>query len=132
MGPLQGVLKMIPGMGKQLEGLDQVDEKQMARVEAIILSMTPQERALPHLIDGRRRMRIANGSGSSVQQVNQLLEARKQMAKMMKGMGKGKMPDLGKMMTEGGGPAAATQQTSLSARPGSAGRKKKKRSKARR
>src|SRR5207253_3402452 len=55
MGPLQGVLKMIPGLGKQLEGLDQVDEKQLARVEAIILSMTPQERAVPHVIDGRRR-----------------------------------------------------------------------------
>jgi signal recognition particle subunit SRP54 len=73
-------------------------------------------------------MRIANGSGTSVQQVNQLLEARKQMAKMMKGMGKGKMPDLGQMMADGG----AAQQPSLSARPGSAGRKKKKRSKARR
>ena len=63
MGPLQGVLKMIPGMGKQLEGLD-VDEKQMARVEAIILSMTPQERRMPHVIDGSRRKRIAAGSGT--------------------------------------------------------------------
>jgi len=101
----------------------------MSRVEAIILSMTPQERAVPHVIDGRRRMRIANGSGTSVQQVNQLLEARKQMAKMMKGMGKGKMPDLGQMMADGG---AAAPQSAMSTRPGSAGRKKKKRSKARR
>jgi signal recognition particle subunit SRP54 len=92
MGPLQGVLKMIPGMGKQLEGLDQVDEKQMARVEAIILSMTPRERRVPHVIDGSRRKRIAAGSGSSVTQVNQLIEARRQMAKMMKAMGSGKMP----------------------------------------
>ncbi|HEY8626776.1 MAG TPA: signal recognition particle protein [Gaiellaceae bacterium] len=129
MGPVQGILKMIPGLGKQLEGLDQVDEKQMSRVEAIILSMTPQERAVPHVIDGRRRMRIANGSGTSVQQVNQLLEARKQMAKMMKGMGKGKLPDLGQMMADGG---AAAPQSAMSTRPGSAGRKKKKRSKARR
>ncbi|HZE29156.1 MAG TPA: signal recognition particle protein [Gaiellaceae bacterium] len=92
MGPLQGVLKMIPGMGKQLEGLDDVDERQLARVEGIVLSMTPQERRLPHVIDGSRRKRIAAGSGTSVEQVNQLLEARKQMAKMMKQLGKGKMP----------------------------------------
>src|SRR5204863_5701656 len=89
MGPVQGVLKLIPGLGKQLEGLDQVDEKQLARVEGIILSMTPQERQLPRMIDGRRRLRIARGSGTTVQQVNQLLEARKQMEKMMKGMSKG-------------------------------------------
>jgi len=60
MGPIQGVLKMIPGLGKQLEGMDQVDEKQLGRVEAIILSMTPQERGLPKVIDGSRRLRIAN------------------------------------------------------------------------
>ena len=92
MGPLQGVLKMIPGLGKQLEGLDQVDEKQLGRVEAIILSMTPHERRVPHVIDGSRRKRIAAGSGTSVEQVNQLIEARKQMAKMMKAMSSGKMP----------------------------------------
>src|SRR5712691_1078923 len=94
MGPLQGVLKLIPGLGKQLEGLDQVDEKQLAQVEAIILSMTPQERRVPHVIDGSRRKRIAAGSGTTVQQVNELLEGRKQMAKMMKMMGSGKMPSL--------------------------------------
>jgi signal recognition particle subunit SRP54 len=94
MGPLQGVLKMIPGLGKQLEGLDEVDEKQLARVEAIVLSMTPKERRLPHVIDGSRRKRIAAGSGTTVEQVNQLLEGRKQMAKMMKQLGKGKMPTL--------------------------------------
>jgi signal recognition particle subunit SRP54 len=94
MGPLQGVLKMIPGLGKQLEGMDDVDERQLARVEGIVLSMTPQERRLPHVIDGSRRKRIAAGSGTTVEQVNQLLEARKQMAKMMKQLGKGKMPAL--------------------------------------
>ena len=94
MGPLQGVLKMIPGMGKQMEGLDQVDERQLARVEGIILSMTPHERRVPHVIDGSRRKRIAAGSGTTVTQVNQLLEARKQMAKMMKMMGSGKMPQI--------------------------------------
>jgi signal recognition particle subunit SRP54 len=94
MGPFQGVLKMIPGLGKQLEGMDQVDERQLARVEGIVLSMTPQERRLPHVIDGSRRKRIAAGSGTTVEQVNQLLMARKQMAKMMKQIGKGKMPAL--------------------------------------
>jgi len=94
MGPLQGVLKLIPGMGSQLEGLDQVNEKELGRVEAIILSMTPHERRVPHVIDGSRRRRIAAGSGTTIQQVNQLIEARKQMAKMMKSMGSGKMPSL--------------------------------------
>jgi len=93
MGPLKGVLSMLPGVGKQLQGID-VNEKDMGRVEAIVLSMTPRERAMPHLIDGSRRKRIAAGSGTSVQQVNQLLSARKQMQKMMKQMKKGKMPGL--------------------------------------
>jgi signal recognition particle subunit SRP54 len=94
MGPLQGVLKMIPGLGKQMEGLDQVDEHQLKRVEGIILSMTPHERRVPHVIDASRRKRIAAGSGTTVEQVNQLIEARKQMAKMMKMVGSGKMPQI--------------------------------------
>jgi len=93
MGPLKGVLGMIPGLGNQLKGLD-VDEGELSRVEAIVLSMTPQERRMPHLIDGSRRKRIAAGSGTNIQQVNKLLSARKQMQKMMKQMGKGKMPGL--------------------------------------
>ena len=101
MGPLQGVLKMIPGLGKELQGID-VDERQMARVEAIILSMTPQERRLPHLIDGSRRQRIAKGSGQGVQDVNKLITARKQMQKMMKQMGKGKFPGLPPQVTKAG------------------------------
>jgi signal recognition particle subunit SRP54 len=91
MGPLKNVLGMLPGMGQQLKDVD-VDEKQLARVEAIILSMTPHERRVPHAIDGKRRLRIAKGSGTTVQEVNKLLEARKQMEKMMKQLGKGKMP----------------------------------------
>jgi signal recognition particle subunit SRP54 len=91
MGPLQGVLSMVPGLGKQLKGVD-IDERELDRSEAIILSMTLDERRRPQLIDGSRRKRIAEGSGTSVQQVNQLLNARKQMAKMMKQMSKGKMP----------------------------------------
>lgn len=101
MGPLQGVLKMIPGLGRELQGMD-VDERQMARVEAIILSMTPQERRLPDLIDGSRRQRIAKGSGQGVQDVNKLITARKQMQKMMKQMGKGKFPTLPGQVTKAG------------------------------
>jgi signal recognition particle subunit SRP54 len=91
MGPLKNVLGMLPGMGQQLKDVD-VDDRQLARVEAIVLSMTPHERRVPHAIDGKRRLRIAKGSGTSVQEVNRLLEARKQMEKMMKQLGKGKMP----------------------------------------
>jgi signal recognition particle subunit SRP54 len=99
MGPLKGVLSMIPGLGNQLKGLD-VNEQELGRVEAIVLSMTPQERRMPHLIDGSRRKRIAAGSGTDIQQVNKLLSARKQMQKMMKQMGKGKMPGLPPELTQ--------------------------------
>lgn len=100
MGPLQGVLKLVPGLGKQLQGVD-LDEKQLARAEAIVLSMTPQERRMPHLISTPRRRRIAAGSGTSLEEVNRLMAARKQMAKMMKQMGKGKMPALPGMQPPG-------------------------------
>jgi signal recognition particle subunit SRP54 len=93
MGPLQNVLKLIPGMGAQLKDVD-IDERELARVEAMILSMTPKERRMPHTIDGSRRRRIARGSGVTVQQVNRLLAARKQMEKMMKQIGKGRLPAL--------------------------------------
>ena len=110
MGPLQGVLKLIPGVGN-LDGLENVDERQMGRVEAIVLSMTPQERRFPHVIDGSRRKRIAAGSGTTVEQVNQLLEARKQMAKMMKQLGKGKMPALpGQLPGQNGPTRSATKK----------------------
>jgi signal recognition particle subunit SRP54 len=108
MGPLQGILKMLPGVGSQLKDV-QIDERELKRVEAIVLSMTPQERSTPHLIDGKRRLRIANGSGTNVQQVNRLLDARKQMEKMMKGMSKGKMPQLPGLAEVGNGaPPART------------------------
>jgi len=122
MGPLQGVMKLIPGLGNQLEGLDHVDEKQLARVEGIILSMTPRERALPHLIDGSRRQRIARGSGTDVQHVNQLLEARKQMAKLMKQMRSGKTPSLPGLAT----PGAPNGARAATARKTKSKRKKKK------
>ncbi len=94
MGPLSGLLGMLPGMGamKQLKNAD-VDERELDRVEAIILSMTPEERANPGLIKGSRRKRIANGSGTKIQQVNQLVKQFDQMRKMMRHMASGKMPD---------------------------------------
>ncbi|HZR93822.1 MAG TPA: signal recognition particle protein [Gaiellaceae bacterium] len=93
MGSVKSLISMLPGVGRQLRDVD-VDEQELRRVEAIILSMTPRERRLPHVIDGSRRRRIARGSGTTVQQVNQLLNARKQMQKMMKQMSKGKLPAL--------------------------------------
>jgi signal recognition particle subunit SRP54 len=85
MGPLENVLGMIPGMDK-LKG-SSVDENQLKRVEAIILSMTPQERTRPDILNARRRQRIARGSGVSVSEVNNLILRFNQMRKMMKNMG---------------------------------------------
>jgi signal recognition particle subunit SRP54 len=99
MGPVRNVLSMIPGMGKQLRGVD-VDDRELGRVEAIVLSMTPEERRRPDLINGSRRARIARGSGTTVQQVNQLLAARKQMQKMMKQLGRGKVPNLQSLVAQ--------------------------------
>jgi signal recognition particle subunit SRP54 len=100
MGPLTSLLGMIPGLaGHQLSKM-QVDEKEFDRIEAIILSMTPQERRRPEMVKGSRRLRIAKGSGTSVQQVNQLIKQFDQMRKVMKGLTQGKMPDLGALMRQ--------------------------------
>ena len=93
MGPLQSLLKMIPGVGAQLNGLE-VDDKELDRLQAIITSMTPAERANPKIIDGSRRRRIAAGSGTNVQAVSNLVKQFAQMQKMMKQISKGKMPNL--------------------------------------
>ena len=101
MGPLTSLLGMIPGFaGQQLKGM-KVDEREMDRVEAIILSMTKEERRRPELIKGSRRLRIAKGSGVTVQQVNQLVKQFAQMRKVMKQVGKGKMPDMAALMRQG-------------------------------
>ncbi|CAN5567152.1 signal recognition particle protein [soil metagenome] len=101
MGPLTSLLGMLPGLsGKQLSNMN-IDERELDRVEAIVLSMTPEERRRPDLIKGSRRLRIAKGSGTSVQQVNQLVKQFAQMRKMMKGLSQGKMPDLGALMRGG-------------------------------
>jgi signal recognition particle subunit SRP54 len=94
MGPLQGLLGMMPGFGAQLKGM-KVDEREIDRIEAIILSMTADERRHPDLIKGSRRLRIARGSGTSVQAVNQLVKQFAQVRKVMRQVGRGKMPDLG-------------------------------------
>jgi signal recognition particle subunit SRP54 len=100
MGPLQSILGMLPGLsGHQLSQM-KVDEREMDRIEAIILSMTAEERARPELIKGSRRLRIAKGSGTSVQAVNQLVKQFDQMRKLMRQLGKGKMPDLGALMRQ--------------------------------
>lgn len=83
MGPLSSILEMIPGVGKQLKDV-QVNEKDMAHVEAIIHSMTPEERRKPVLIKDSRKRRIAKGSGTSIQEVGRLLKQFEQMQKMMK------------------------------------------------
>jgi signal recognition particle subunit SRP54 len=98
MGPLSSVLGMLPGMaGERMRGL-KVDDRQVDRVEAIILSMTPEERRRPELIKGSRRLRIAKGSGTTVSQVNGLVKQFDQMRKLMRQLGRGKMPDLGALM----------------------------------
>ncbi len=106
MGPLNSLLEMIPGVGKQMKDV-QVDEKDMAHVEAIIHSMTAEERRKPALIKDSRKRRIAKGSGTSIQEVGRLLKQFEQMQKMMKQfaggsgmgmMGKGKKGKKGKKL----------------------------------
>jgi signal recognition particle subunit SRP54 len=98
MGPLTSVLGMIPGLaGHQLSNM-KVDERELDRIQAIILSMTVEERRRPEVINGSRRLRIAKGSGTSVQQVNRLVKQFGEMRKVMRQVGRGKMPDFGAMM----------------------------------
>jgi signal recognition particle subunit SRP54 len=100
MGPLQSLLGMLPGFGGQQLKNMKVDERELDRIEAIMLSMTPEERRRPELIKGSRRLRIARGSGTTVQQVNQLVKQFGQMQKVMKQIGRGRMPDLGALMRQ--------------------------------
>src|SRR6201997_3938069 len=99
MGPLQNLLGMIPGMGKELRGV-KVEEKEFDRLQAIILSMTPEERRHPELIKGSQRLRIAKGSGTNVQAVKQLIKQFEQMRKVMRSVSQGRMPDLGALMRQ--------------------------------
>jgi signal recognition particle subunit SRP54 len=98
MGPLGNLMKMMPGMGKAMRGMGQVDERELDRLEAIIQSMTPYERANPREINGSRRKRIATGSGTTIQAVNRLVKQFGQMNKLMKQMSEGKIPDPQQLM----------------------------------
>jgi signal recognition particle subunit SRP54 len=94
MGPIANVLSMMPGMGQFKDQVAELDDKHLDRVTAIIRSMTPQERSTPKILNGSRRVRIANGSGTTVTDVNQLVERFSQAQKMMKQMG-GMVPGMG-------------------------------------
>jgi signal recognition particle subunit SRP54 len=98
MGPLTGLLKMIPGLGgAELSGM-KIDDRELDRVQAIITSMTPQERSDPSILNGSRRRRIAAGSGTSIHAVNQLVKQFGQMQKVMRQIQKGRMPSIEQLM----------------------------------
>jgi signal recognition particle subunit SRP54 len=91
MGPLSQIIEMIPGLGKLSQQVSpEMTDRQFRRVEAIILSMTPEERRNPRILNSSRKKRIARGSGTTVQEINALLKQFRQMQEMMKQMGKGK------------------------------------------
>ena len=92
MGPVSQILEMVPGLGSLASRLPQGQEDRLKRMKAIIQSMTPQERRTPEMIDGSRRRRIARGSGTTPQEVNQLLNQFRQMQKFMKMAAQGRMP----------------------------------------
>lgn len=97
MGTVSKILEMIPGMGrmrKQMDFNDQEADQRLKRVEAIIYSMTPQERNNPKILNASRKRRVAAGSGTSVQEINQLIKQHRDMQKMIKQIKKGKMPNL--------------------------------------
>jgi len=101
MGSMKDLLSMIPGLGKMADA--KVDDKQLQRVEAILSSMTKKERSLPKILDGSRRLRIAKGSGTTVQEVNQILKQFEQMQKMMKQFsGPGGLKQMKSMMSRMG------------------------------
>jgi signal recognition particle subunit SRP54 len=89
LGPLENLLKMLPGVNAQMLKQAKIDPKRMKHIEAIVLSMTPEERRKPELMNGSRRLRVAKGAGRSVTEVNKLLEQFREMQKMMKKMGAG-------------------------------------------
>jgi signal recognition particle subunit SRP54 len=93
MGPLQEILGMIPGLGALRRQMPvEIDDGQLKRVEAIVLSMTPGERRNPKLLNGSRKRRIASGSGTTVQDVNQLIRQFRQMQDMMKQLSRQRVP----------------------------------------
>ncbi|HWJ08428.1 MAG TPA: signal recognition particle protein [Nocardioides sp.] len=120
LGSMTSILKMLPGMGQIRDQIENFDEREIDRVEAIIRSMTPAERANPKIIDGSRRSRIAKGSGRSVSDVNGLVdrffEARKMMMQMARGGGMPGMPGMPGMGGPGGGKRASAKQKAKQAK----------------
>lgn len=117
MGSLKKMLGMLPGMGELRDQLDNFDEREMDRVEAIIHSMTPQERRQPRILNGSRRLRIARGSGTQVSEINQLLERFTEAQKMMRQMrGGGGVPGMPGMPGLGGGGKKSRGRSAPSAR----------------
>jgi signal recognition particle subunit SRP54 len=110
MGSIGKLMGMLPGMGEMKAQLDNVDERELDRVEAIILSMTPAERHEPKILNGSRRARIASGSGTKVADVNNVIERFAQAQKMMKQMGKGGMPGMPGLGGIGGGKKSKGKQ----------------------
>ena len=114
LGSMSKIMGMLPGMGQFRDQLENFDEREIDRIQAIIQSMTPAERDNPKLIDGSRRARIAKGSGRQVSDVNQLVdrffEARKMMQQMMKGGGMPGMPGMPGMGAVGGGKRGKAKQ----------------------
>jgi signal recognition particle subunit SRP54 len=102
MGPIQNIVGMLPGVPKELRQAE-IDEGELARVEAVICSMTPEERRNPQIINGSRRLRIAHGSGTSTQQVNALLKQFKMVSQMMRTMSKGGKGKRGRLPVPGPG-----------------------------
>jgi len=103
LGPIQSLLGMMPGAAKNKEMLSRVNDKDLDRAEAIVRSMTPEERRNPKIINGSRRLRIANGSGVSVSEVSQLVTNFFEGQKQMRAMLGGAMPGMGALMGGGGG-----------------------------
>jgi signal recognition particle subunit SRP54 len=103
MGSMNKILGMLPGVPKEIRNVD-IDDREIARLEGMIRAMTPAERREPELIDGSRRLRIANGSGTTTSEVNQLLKQFKEVQRMMKGLGVGPgRGKKGKKKGKGGG-----------------------------
>ena len=133
MGSLQGLVGMIPGIGKELKGAD-IDDGQIAKVESIIQSMTIEERRNPDILNGKRKKRIARGSGRSPQEINELLRSFEEMRNMMKQLGGAKglkamkqmrnMPDMSELMAgaargaPGGGGGGMPQLPGMGGAPG--------------
>ncbi len=110
MGPLSKIFGMLPGMGEMKDQINNIDEREIDRIEAIIYSMTPLERENPKVLNGSRRSRIAAGSGVQVSDVNSLVDRFFEARKMMSSLASGKMPGVGGMPGMGGGAARKQQQ----------------------